>query len=77
MQALQAIGCHVIRLDTPCDLLVVTRGRLVALEVKLPGPPSAQRLTEIEAAFARQCEVHEAPWYVVTSPAEAIAAVRH
>ncbi len=35
--ALEAIGCDVIRLDTPCDLLIGYRARNILIECKTPG----------------------------------------
>ncbi len=37
VRALEAIGCDVLRQDTPCDLLVGYRARNYLIEVKQPG----------------------------------------
>ncbi len=52
------------------DLLALHRTRLTLLEVKRPGPPSAQQLTPAETRFATIF-----PVVVVTTPAEALEAV--
>jgi hypothetical protein len=58
------------------DLLVGYRGRTILLEVKDGNkPPSARRLTEDEEAFFRDWKGGDLA--VVTSVAEALAAVDH
>ena len=52
VQALEAIGCTVFRLDFPCDLLVGYRARNFLIEVKDSGKsPSRRKLTETQVAF--------------------------
>jgi len=43
IKALEAIGCSVFRLDTPCDLLCGYRKRTYLLEVKNPEQPKGNR----------------------------------
>ncbi len=43
IKALEAIGCSVFRLDTPCDLLCGYRKRCYLLEVKNPEKPKWDR----------------------------------
>lgn len=48
IEGLIAIGCTVIQLDKPCDLLVGYRGRNVLIEVKLPlGPRGGSSHSEL------------------------------
>lgn len=73
VNALWAIGCTVVVMHTPCDLLVGYRGRNVLLEVKDGNkPPSARKQTEAQVIF-------QAGWRgqyaVVKTVDEAIAAV--
>lgn len=55
VRSLRAVpGVSVYIMDRPADLLVGYRGVNILLEVKDPAkPPSARRLTESEAGFAR------------------------
>lgn len=74
VDALRAIGCTVMVMHVPCDLLVGYRGRNVLLEVKDGAkPPSARKLTTDQVIF-------QADWRgqydVVKSIDEAIAAVQ-
>ena len=71
VEALEQLGAWVVRLDTPCDLLVGWRGTNTLLEVKDP------------KRVARKDQAAQAQWRagwpgqvaVVTSAAEALVAV--
>ena len=71
VEALEAIGAWVVRLDTPCDLLVGWRGKNWLLEVKHP-----KRVSRKDQAAQAQWR---AGWpgqvAVVTTVDEALAAV--
>ena len=41
--ALEAIGCTVFRMDTPCDLLVGRGARNILIEIKNPAKPKGDR----------------------------------
>ena len=74
--ALRKVGAVSWPLDTPCDRLVGFRGRWVTLEIKDGRkPPSARALTPAEVEFMAQCDYYHLPHYVVTSIAEALAAI--
>ena len=77
VEALQAVGATVERLDTPFDLLVGYRGKDFKLEVKVPlgkkGGASASRLTVDQVVFQRTWR--GAPLYVVRSSREALEAI--
>ncbi len=49
VEALEAVGCHVERLDQPVDLLVGFRGRTVLMEVKT----GKKKLTPFQKDFFR------------------------
>lgn len=52
VQALEAIGCTVFRLDFPCDLLVGYRAKNFLVEVKDSGKiPSKRQLTKTQEQF--------------------------
>ena len=67
IKALRAIGCRVLYLKLPCDLLVHHRGRLHLLECK----DEDGRLTKLQA----QLMAEGWPIQIVRSPKEAINAV--
>lgn len=72
--ALERIGCTVMVLHEPCDLLVGYRGRTCCLEVKDGAkPPSKRKLTDNQVRFTADWRGHYA---VVQSVDEAIAAVQ-
>ena len=75
VSTLRSVGAAVWLLSRPCDLLVGFRGRFVTMEVKKPGPPSAQRLTLLEDIYAATCASMGLPHYIVSSIAEALAAI--
>lgn len=76
VEALEACGAYVIRLDVPCDLLVGFRGKFFALEIKDSSKPAYERiLTHGQIAFRNDCLRHGLPFAVVTSVSEALAAV--
>jgi hypothetical protein len=66
--ALEAIGCTVIRLDLPLDLLVYYKKKFWLLEIKAEGG----RLTKGQREFI---ERHPGPVAVVREPEEAIRIV--
>lgn len=73
VKALEAIGCDVIVMHSPVDLLVGRSFRTMLLECKDGSkPPSARRLTKEQLQFHASWRGHKA---VVTSPEEAIEAV--
>jgi hypothetical protein len=77
IDALEKIGCSVVQLHTPCDLLVgrVVLGvpRTFLLEVKNPDKSPAQKaLTKDQVAFRATWRGHYA---VVETVAQALAAV--
>lgn len=55
VKALRKLGCSVVRLDTPCDLLVGFHGVTALAEIKLPlgpkGGKSGRDLTKAQADF--------------------------
>lgn len=74
VDVLEAIGCSVIVMHAPCDLLVGYRGRTLCLEVKDGGkPPSRRKLTGDQVIFQSEWRGHFA---VVASVEDAIAAVQ-
>lgn len=74
VDALRAIGCTVMVMHVPCDLLVGYRGRNVLLEVKDGAkPPSARKLTTDQVIFQAEWR---GQYDVVKSIDEAIAAVQ-
>jgi hypothetical protein len=70
VDALQAIGCTVQRLDVPVDLLVGYQARNFLMEIKMPGKEKA--LTKLQEKFIPE-------WHgqvrVVTTVDEAIRLV--
>lgn len=68
VRALETIGCSVVRLDTPCDLLVGRHGRTFLLEVK----SEKGKLTGDQVEFSETWRGH---FKVVRSMDDAIAAV--
>lgn len=74
VKALEQIGCSVVVMHAPCDLLVGWRGRTLCLEVKDGAKrPSARKLTPDQVIFRAEWRGHYA---VVSSVDEAIAAVQ-
>lgn len=72
--ALRAIGCSVVVMHAPCDLLVGWRGRTMLLEVKDGKKrPSRRKLTTDQTLFVAEWRGHCA---VVESVDQAIAAVQ-
>jgi len=69
VDALEAIGAKVQRLDDPCDLLVAYEGRLKLLEVK---PPKRKHRADQQEQRDRQADW---PHDVVTNEAEALAVI--
>jgi len=76
VETLKRAGARVRRISTPCDLLVVYRGRMATIEVK-DGTlaPSDRRETKGEVEWAKDCAAMGAPHYVVTSVDGALAAL--
>jgi hypothetical protein len=76
VDALRRIGCTVIQLDRPCDLLVGYRGRNFLLEVKLPlgprGGTSHSQLNDDQKDFE---QTWRGQFDVVRSAEEAIEVV--
>jgi hypothetical protein len=74
--ALRQIGCKVVYMDRPCDLLVGYRGQNFLLEVKLPlgprGGSSHSELNDDQKDFER---TWPGQFAVVRSPEEAIEVV--
>ena len=69
------LDCHGAP-EMGCDLLVLTRGRVLFVEVKDGAlPPSRRKLTEQEARVQRLCRSAGVPYLVVGSVADALAAV--
>ena len=68
VKALEQIGCSVMRLDTPCDLLVGRQGRTFLLEVK----SATGTLTPDQEKFT---DTWRGQFNVVRSVDDAIAAV--
>ena len=76
VQALELCGAYVVRLDTPCDLLVGFRGRWWLLEVKDGGkPPSERGLTRAQTGFRDDCQTHGLPFAVVEDVSAALAEI--
>lgn len=65
--ALEALGCIVHRMDTPCDLLAQHRGQILLIEVKTKDG----RLTADQARFAENWPMH-----VVRTVDDAIALIQ-
>lgn len=73
VSALEAIGCDVLVLHAPVDLMVGYRGRTLLLEVKNGRKrPSARKLTPAQVKFHASWRGHKAK---VETPQEAIDAV--
>jgi hypothetical protein len=76
MQALELCGAYVVRLDTPCDLLVGFRSRWWLLEVKDGGKSASRRLlTRGQLGFRDDCRTHGLPFAVVNDASEALAEI--
>lgn len=74
VDTLRRIGCSVVVLHAPSDLLVGYRGRNVLLEVKDGNkPPSARKLTTDQVIFRAEWR---GQYDVVQNEDEAIAAVQ-
>lgn len=72
--ALERIGCSVVVMHEPCDLLVGYRGKSMLLEIKNPNqPPDKRKLTRNQVIFQADWRGH---YVVVQSIDEAIAAVQ-
>ena len=69
VNALEAIGCTVVRLDTPVDLLCGRGGKNILLECKMPKGRLTKPQREFHAEWKGQVRV-------VTTPEEAIEAVQ-
>ena len=69
VNALEAIGCTVVRLDTPVDLLCGRGGKNILLECKMPKGRNTKPQQRFYADWKGQVRV-------VTTPEEAIAAVQ-
>lgn len=63
VEALEAIGCDVVRLDWPCDLIVGYRARNIMLEVKPEGSKrkDQQAQREWRKHWRGQIQVVETP----------------
>lgn len=73
VDALRAIGCSVVVMHVPCDLLVGFRGRNALLEVKNSNrPPSGRKLTPDQVIFQAEWR---GQFTKVETVDEAIAAV--
>ena len=74
VQALEAVGCRVWKLDRPFDLLVGRLGRFTVLEVKSNHrkPDKRQKAQTDELAAAKAGGL---PVFVVRTPEEALEAV--
>lgn len=74
VQALQAVGALVHRLDKPCDLLVRFRGRTWLLEVKTPYTKAGrERMRKDQVEQQRRLIAWEIP--IVRTPLEALRAI--
>lgn len=71
VSALEAIGCDVIVMHTPCDLLVGYRGRNLLLEVKRP---KGGKVTKAQAKWNAGWRGQRA---TVKTAEEAVQAVTH
>jgi len=69
IDALEAIGCTVVPLDQPVDLLCGRGGRNILLEVKMPKGRNTRNQTDFFAEWQGQVRV-------VRTPEEAIEAVQ-
>lgn len=73
---LRKAGVDVWVIGSPADLLCGFSGRFTTLECKDGAKkPSAQALTDDEAAFLSRCRAAGYPHYVVRNPVEALQAV--
>jgi len=68
VQALQRGGASVIRINTPCDLIVGHRKRTILLEVKMPG----ENLTPAQRHHAA---TFRGEYHIVENESEACEAV--
>lgn len=57
------------------DVMVARHGYLIGIEIKRPGPPSARKIRESQAAHKAWCDRYGVPYAVVQNSAEAIDAV--
>lgn len=74
VEALRAIGCSVVVMHVPSDLLVGYRGRNVLLEVKDGAKvPSARKLTPAQVIFRAEWR---GQYDVVSDVDQAIAAIQ-
>ena len=74
VQALEAVGALVFRLDVPCDLLVLFRGRWHTLEVKTPRG-KASRTKQDRRQQAQRDFLYLTGTPIVKTPQEALQAV--
>lgn len=77
IEALESIGCLVYVIRQPVDLIVGYRGKWIPCEVKNGAKaPSARSLRDSQEKFAFFSEAHGLPFLVLTSPEQAVLAVR-
>lgn len=75
VEAFRAMGAnveHVHRLKNFCDLFVLYKGVVVAVEVKIPGK---EKLTEGEDKFSKRWFEHGGKYAVITTTQEAEALI--
>ena len=76
VKALEAIGCLVVTIRQPVDLLIGYRGVFMAGEIKDgTKPPSQRKLKPIQAAFFERCTIGRLPCVTLLSPEQAVGAV--
>lgn len=73
VEALEAVGAWVWRIDLPLDLLVAYRGRLLLLEVKSNTKQRKDRAKQTETIA--KCQRGGLPVYVVRTPEDALQAI--
>ncbi len=77
IEALEGIGCLVYVIRQPVDLDIGYAGMWIKAEVKDGDkPPSRRKLRPGQQEFIARCKAHGLPVLVLTSPEQAILAVR-
>ena len=76
IEALERIGCTVIPVDKPLDLIVIYGGLIMNVEVKNGNqPPSWQRVTKDQKEFFEKTEGKTKLAFIVNSSEAAVMAV--
>lgn len=76
VKALETIGCLVVTIRQPVDLLIGYRGVWMAGEIKDGSkPPSDRKLRPVQESFFQRCAAGKLPHVLLMNPEQAVAAV--